>query len=183
MRFVRRVRPLLAVLICGTAVLGATACSSTTDGPRPGGTGSTAYTTVTEGHLTARIPASWRKSTDVAEPFTVEYFGDGMEVRLAGEFSDDTGAYSALGRLDLPAGLHLDGYRPVQTGKIAVHGAYDAVERSYTYRDGGTARRGVWVVATQWPYPATAVLSISGTTLDDDVVAYLTRTLELRTYQ
>lgn len=170
-------------LLCGLLVavlLGA--CSSDPKGPRPGGGGDTAYTQVTYGHLEFQVPATWKKSTQVSKPFEVKYTGDGVDLQAAGTFSEDTGAYAALARLDLPATLKLKGYQPTSTNKIKVDGAEDAVMRNFTYTDGSTPMQGVWIVATQWPYPRTAVLTLSARTIDPDLLAYLQKTLTFKTY-
>lgn len=173
---------LSAVTICALTAMTTAACTSDPEGPRPGGGGDTTYTQVTQGHLEFQVPAGWKKSTQVTKPFDVKYTGDGIEVQVAGSFSDDTGAYSALGRLDLPATLKLPGYQPTSTNKISVDGAEDAVMRTFSYTDGGTSKQGVWIVATQWPYPRTAVLSMSARTIDPDVLAYVQRNLTFKTY-
>jgi hypothetical protein len=77
---------------------------------------------------------------------------------------------AALGRLDLPATLKLDGYEPVRTDDLEIKDSSGAMARYYTYQDKGAAKNGVWIVASQFPYPASAVISISGTRLDDQAI-------------
>lgn len=176
-----RITTAAAALALGSVSI-ASACSSSPTGPEPGGDGEVQYVEVTEGHLIFQVPQSWKKSTDTSKPFNVEYSGDGMQLRAAGELGEDSGAYAALARLDLPATVGLSGYRPGTTNRITVDGADDAVARTFTYRDGSSTKHGVWIVATQWPYPKSAALTISATDVDPDVAAHIQDELRFKTY-
>lgn len=169
-----------ALALCG--VLFTSACSSSTTGPKPGGGGQVDYVEVTDGHLIFQVPHNWKKSNDASKPFTVKYSGDGMQLQAAGELGDDSGAYTALARLDLPATVGLSGYQPGSTDRITVDGAHDAVARNFTYTDGSSTKNGVWIVATQWPYPKSAALTITGAQVDTDVVSHIQENLQFKTY-
>lgn len=167
----------VAVLVAGLS-----ACGSEPSGPAPGkADAKVAYTTVEAGHLTVEYPSSWKK-IDTTKPWTVGVAGDGMQLQVAGEFSEDQGSFPALARLDLPATLKLAGYTPVETTDITVDGAYDAMYRKYTYTNEGQTYHGIWILASQWPYPAVGVVSISGPKLDDGVVNQVIKTLTFKKY-
>ncbi|PWJ26422.1 hypothetical protein ATK17_2584 [Branchiibius hedensis] len=166
-------------LLCALLI---SACSSSPTGPEPGGGGQVEYVEVTEGHLTFQVPSTWQKSTGAGKPFEVKYSGNGMQLQAAGELGDDSGAYAALARLDLPAMVGLTGYQPGATDRITVDGAHDAVLRNFTYTDGSSTKHGIWIVATQWPYPKSAALAITGTQVDPDVAAHIQETLQFKTY-
>lgn len=174
-----------AVAAVGVSVLlaGVTACGADPSGPRPGRPDSTmAYDTVENGHLSVEYPATWTKMSQLSPPWKVGFEGDGMQMQVAGQFSDDVGSFSALARLDLPASLKLPGYKPVETEDISVPGAYNALYRKYTYTDAGTSRQGIWILASQWPYPAVAAVSVSGVKLDDDVVNQIMKSMSFKKY-
>lgn len=175
-------RTTVAAVLTAASVLAMAACSSSATGPQPGGGGQVDYVEVSQGHLSFQVPASWKKTTDVTKPFDAKYSGDGMQLQVAGELGDDSSAYAALARLDLPATVGLAGYRPGTTNRITVEGAHDAVVRSFTYTDGPSTRHGVWIVATQWPYPKSAALTMTGTTVDSDVVSHIQKSLAFKTY-
>ena len=56
-------------------------------------------------------------------PWTHRFVGDGMEMQVAGAFSDDETASFALSKLDLPAMVELDGYVGGGATAIEVEGA------------------------------------------------------------
>lgn len=165
------------------AVLGSsTGCSSDPTGPSPTGGGDAPYTTVSQGHLEVPVPSSWQRSTNVTKPFTVKYSGDGMQVQIAGEYGDNPSAYATLATLDLPATMGLSGYESGSSDLIKVDGAHQGGIRNFTFTDGSTRKQGVWLVATQWPYPASAVVSVTGNPIDPDFLAYLQQHLAFKTY-
>lgn len=124
----------------------------------------------TVGHWVINHPDSWQEVTPLGKPWTAAYKVEDMEVQVAGEFSDDPTPLAALGRLDLPATLKLEGYETVRTDDVTIDDATGAMVRYYTYKADGQTRNGVWIVASQFPYPASAVISISGKTLDEEAV-------------
>jgi hypothetical protein len=152
----------LAMGLLTAVVLSACSLGSDTD-----------YTTVETGHLKVSYPKAWTDQGAGEDPWTKKVGGDGVSMQIAGKFSEDVGAYAALARLDLPATLDLPDYTPEHTDKVEVEGAYDAVVRKYSYTDKGTRHEGVWIIASQWPYPATAVVSLSGEKVDDALVAQI----------
>ncbi|NHA69448.1 hypothetical protein [Phycicoccus flavus] len=156
----------LAVL-AGALVLGAGGCSGPDDG----------WTEVEVGHLTAQYPSDWTEEPPTGDVFTKRFVGQDMEIQISGRFSEDPSASAAFGRLDLPATVGLRGYSSGGTQNATVEGADTALRSDYTFEDEGTTKRGVWVVAGQYPYPATAVVSISGATLDPQVVQHVVDTL------
>lgn len=145
-----------------------------------GGSGASAgWTEETVGQLVVQRPQDWEPGPDVEEPWTHSWTGDGMTMQVSGEFSDDVGAYAGLARLDLPATMNLPDYEPESTQQVAVEGAYDAVIRRYTYTDDGQPREGAWIVASQWPEPLIVVVSLSGESLDDEVVQKVQESMRL----
>ena len=174
----RRSLGVIAVVCC---VLLTAACSAPPEGPNTGG-GEVDYKQVSDGHLTFLLPKPWVRSSTGTKPFDAAYAGGGMEVRVAGDYSDDGTAYAALARLDLTATFQLTGYKPVHTGKIKVNGAHDAVERSFTYLDGSSTKTGVWIIATQFPYPASAVLTITAPADDVKVMKYIQDSVGFKNY-
>lgn len=169
-------RSLIAAMAAG--VLMTTGCSGGlfSKGPADG------YTREEVGHLILERPSGWQESTPSGEKWTKAWSGDGMEMQVAGEFSEDVGAQSTLARLDLPATMGLKGYTPEGTDTIKVDGAYDAIRRYYSFDADGKRQEGVWIVATQFPYPSTGVISISGENLDETVVRQVTDSLKWKEY-
>lgn len=167
---------------CALLLLTAAACSSDASGPSPTSGADVDYRTVTQGHLQVSLPASWSKSTDVTKPYDVKYSGNGMEVQIAGEYGDESGAYTTLATLDLPATLNLPRYQPGPANRITVDGAHDAATKTFTYVDGNTKKEGVWIVATQFPYPASAVVTVTGAPINHDVLSFIQKNLTFKTY-
>ncbi len=126
---------------------------------------------VTVGHWKLLLPSTFVEASGAVSPWDKRFVdAAGTAIQVAGRFSDDTGSFAALARLDLPATLSLTGYTPDQTDTVNVDSAYDAVRRTYTFTDAGKTMRGAWLVASQWPYPSTAALSFSGAGLSDALV-------------
>lgn len=166
---------LLAAVLCGVLM----ACSSAPSGPNAAGDGATVdYASVRDGLVEVQYPATWKALSDTETPFDRAYGADGMEIRIAGKFSEDITSRSALGRLDLPATTGaLQDYRPVKTEDLTVEGAYDALESRFTFTVDGKPMEGVWIIVSQWPYPKTAAVTLSGPKLDEDFVQHITDTL------
>ena len=150
------------VLTAGFALALALTGCSTTDGS--GGDGARE---VTVGHLTVTVPAGWSEE----EPdgtWDRKFAGDGVELQIAGTFSEDPTASAARARLDLPATVELPGYesRGIHEPPVEVAGADTSLRTDFTYEDEGTTKEGAWVIAGQWPYPSTAAIALSGESLD-----------------
>lgn len=131
---------------------------------------------VTVGHLTFTVPEGWEEQ-EADGDWDVKFVGDGMELQVAGEFSEDPTASAAYSRLDLPAMVNLEGYQPDGIGTLEVEGADTALRADFTYADAGEPRDGLWVVAGQYPYPSTAALALSGPELDEEIVTELLASL------
>ncbi len=160
-----RRRLLLALLGASALLVGG--CSGSEDG----------WTTVEVSHLTIQHPSDWTEETQTGELFTKRWVGDGMEIRVSGSFSEDPTASAAFGRLDLPATVGLADYQGGGTQNATVQGADSAVRSDFSFTEDGALRRGVWVVAGQYPYPSTAVVTITGETLDEQVVQHVVESL------
>lgn len=141
---------------------------------------------IREGHLELTASKQWHEeakptkapwsrrfvlqSGSQASPDAAKSAKRPVEMQLAGRFSEDVGSLSALARLDLPATMGLSGYEAMETETVTIPGAYDALVRRYAYSEGSAKREGVWIVASQWPYPSTTVVSLSGQSVSDDLV-------------
>ncbi|GAA2179927.1 hypothetical protein GCM10009785_08700 [Brooklawnia cerclae] len=165
----RLVRTLVA-LATTTAVLVVTGCT------RQSGTA------VEAGHWRFRLDDTWTAAEPVGEAWTAAYETEGLLLQVAGEFSDDIGSRSALAKLSVPATISLTDYDVAGIDEIEVPGAYDALVQQFSYTTEGDPRQAVWIVASQWPYPATAALSLSGEQVSTDAVDSLLATLEFEEY-
>lgn len=136
---------------------------------------------IREGHLELRLSKQWRETgAPGAAPWTRRFvLGSSADLQapamqIAGRFSEDVGSYAALARLDLPATLSLADYEPTDTRDTTIKNAYDAVLRRYTWTESVGSQtqtwQGAWIVASQWPYPATAAISIGVPVIDDAVL-------------
>lgn len=159
-------RRALLALACATALTG-TGCSGTDAG----------WTAVEVGHLRVEHPSDWTEQPPTGTVFTKKFVGDGMEIQVSGLFSEDPTASAAFSRLDLPATVGLQDYEGGGVQNATVEGADTAVRSDFSFSDGGTRKKGVWIVAGQYPYPETAAVTITGTTLDPDVVQHVVETL------
>ena len=157
---------LLAVL--GAGALGVAGCG----GPDAG------WASAEVGHLTLEHPSDWREEPPTGDLFTKRWVGDSMEIQVSGAFSEDPTASAALSRLDLPATVGLTGYEGGAVQNATVEGADSAVRSDFTFTQDGATRHGVWVVAGQYPYPSTAAVTITGETLDPQVVQHVVDTLK-----
>lgn len=146
-----------AACLAGLLVL--SGCSQGPDGGRE----------VEVGHLTLSVPQGWTEEPASGQ-FDKKWVGDEVELQVSGSFSTDPTASAAYGRLDLPATLQLDGYRGQGAKKHEVPGADTAVRADFTYDEAGEPRSGTWIVAGQWPYPSTAVVTLTGADLDTEDV-------------
>lgn len=161
---------LLTLCLCAL-LLTATGCG--------GSSTSAGWVEESVGQLVVQRPQSWQPGPEVEQPWTDSWAGDGMTMQVSGQFSDDVGAYAGLARLDLPATVQLPDYQPESTDEITVEGAYDAVVRRYSYTDDGRPRQGAWIVASQWPEPLIVVVSLSGETLDAEIVQKVQESMQL----
>lgn len=156
-------RPRRRAVLAAVGLMVLTACS----GPSDAGGGDT----VTVGHLTVTVPSGWTEG-EASGPWDQKFAGDGYELQISGTFSDDPTASAAFPRLDLPATLELPGYQDqgVHEPDIEIPGADSSMRRDFTYTDGSTTMEGTWVIAGQWPYPSTAAISLTGASLEPEVV-------------
>lgn len=158
------------VVLAIGSILGLTAisgCSSTPQG----------WSEVTVGHLTLERPSAWTEAPPTGEKWDKKFTGDSIELQVSGLFSEDPTASAAVSRLDLPAMVGLEGYDAGATVKAEVPGADTAVRTDFTYTDKGVARKGIWVIAGQWPYPETSAIAITGANLDDEKVKHVIESL------
>lgn len=151
----------IASLVVGLALTG---CAP---GPSAG------WTTVEAGHLTLERPSSWQEQPAQGDLWTQRYVGDGMELQIAPLLSEDPTASAAFSQLDLPAMVSLPGYRGGGVQKAEVPGADTAVRSDFSFTQDGVAKRGIWVIAGQYPYPRTAAIAISGERLDDGTAQHI----------
>jgi hypothetical protein len=145
------------------AVLLLTACTGTDPG----------WTTVSAGQLTLERPTGWQEAASTDEAWPMRFVGDGMELRIAPQFSEDPLAAAAYDRLDLPARVGLSGYTSGGAKAFEVPGADTAIRSDFTYTENGAPRQGVWVIAGQYPYPRTSAVAVSGERLDDATVQHI----------
>ncbi|MFW5473228.1 hypothetical protein ACOCJ5_07970 [Knoellia sp. CPCC 206450] len=157
----------LAAALVGAA--GLTACSG---GAADSGGASQGWTKVTIGQLTLERPAAWSEADPSGETWDKRFVGEGVEMQVSGEFSEDPTASAALSRLDLPAMTGLEGYDGGGAKKVEVEGADTAIRSDFTYTDGGP-RKGVWLIVGQYPHPRTSAVSITGEKLDEATVAHI----------
>ena len=166
-------RTVLAATLALTVAAGAgcSGGSESSSGDAPAG-----WTSVTDERITVQHPSDWASEPPSGKPWT-HRFGDGMEMQVAGSFSDDETASFALSRLDLPAMVELDAYDGGGATAIEVEGADSALRSDFTYEVDGTPMKGVWLIAGQWPNPGTAVVTITGERLDDAVIEHVVDTM------
>ena len=160
-------RRTLLLGIVGTSALLAGGCAGGDDG----------WSTAEVGHLTVEHPADWTEEPPTGDLFTKRWAGDEMEIQVSGSFSEDPTASAAFSRLDLPATVGLDDYQGGAVQNASVKGADTAVRSDFTFTQDGAPRRGVWVVAGQYPYPSTAAVTITGENLDEQVVQHVVESL------
>ena len=167
-------RTVLAATLALTVAAGAgcSGGSESSSGDAPAG-----WTSVTDERITVQHPSDWASEPPSGETWTHRFVGDGMEMQVAGSFSDDETASFALSRLDLPAMVELDGYVGGGATAIEVEGADSALRSDFTYEVDGTQMKGVWLIAGQWPNPGTAVVTITGERLDDAVIEHVVDTM------
>lgn len=151
-------------------VLGLAACGQGGSGDADAAAG---WTRVTVGQLSLERPSDWTEEPASGERWTKRFVGKGIELQVAGELSEDPTASAALSRLDLPAMQGLDNYDGGGATRIEVEGADTAIRSDFTYTDGGTSKKGVWLIAGQYPYPRTSAISLTGATLDEATVAHI----------
>lgn len=162
-------------VLAATLALGLAAGSGCADSPS--GDATAGWTEVTDERLTFQHPTTWAKEPPSGENWTHRFVGDGMEMQVSGAFSDDVTASGARSRLDLQAMVGLDAYVDGGLDFITVEGADSALRSDFTYEVDGTPMKGVWLVAGQWPYPATAAITITGEQLDEAVVEHVAETM------
>lgn len=167
-------RTVLAATLALTVAAGAgcSGGSESSSGDAPAG-----WTSVTDERITVQHPSDWASEPPSGETWTHRFVGDGMEMQVAGSFSDDETASFALSKLDLPAMVELDGYDGGGATAIEVEGADSALRSDFTYEVDGTSMKGVWLIAGQWPNPGTAVVTITGERLDDAVIEHVVDTM------
>ncbi|MGE9809219.1 hypothetical protein [Janibacter sp. G1551] len=156
------------------AVVGLSACSS--GGPAGGGAAE-GWTEVKVGRLTLERPADWTEKSPTGEAWDTKYVGDGIELQVSGEFSDDPTANAALSRLDLPATLRLEGYKGGGMQDLEVEGADSAIRSDFTFTHEKETWEGTWVIAGQWPHPQTAAVAINGANPDPETVRHIIESL------
>lgn len=159
------------VVLALTSVLGLMAvagCSGSDEG----------WTELTVGHLTVERPSTWTEQTPSGKTWTKKFTGDSLELQISGLFSEDPTASAAVSRLDLPAMVGLEGYDGGAVVKATVPGADTAVRSDFTYTDKGVTKKGIWVIAGQWPYPETSAIAITGENLDGDTVRHIIESLK-----
>ena len=165
------------VVLAATFALGLAVTAGCADGAGSSGDAPEGWSEVTDNRITVQHPADWESRPPSGEKWTHRFVGDGMEMQVSGEFSDDVTAAGARSRLDLQAMVGLDGYVDGGLDAISVEGADSALRSDFTYEVDGTPMKGVWLVAGQWPYPATAVVSITGERLDEAVIEHVVDTM------
>lgn len=133
---------------------------------------------VEEGHWRLSLDQSWQRTQPQSLPWTLAYRSDGLTLQLTGKFSEDADARSGLTRLAIPARLALTDYAATTVEDITIPGADSAVLERFSYTEAGAPRQAVWIIATQWPYPATAALSLSGEQVSQEAIQDLLSTLE-----
>ena len=160
-------RRTVLLAIVGASALVAGGCSESDDG----------WSTAEVGHLSVQHPADWTEEPPTGDLFTKRWVGDDMEIQVSGSFSEDPTASAAFSRLDLPATVGLADYEGGAVQNATVEGADTAVRSDFTFTQDGAPHRGVWVVAGQYPYPSTAAVTITGETLDEQVVQHVVESL------
>ena len=160
-------RRTVLLAIVGASALVAGGCSESDDG----------WSTAEVGHLSVQHPADWTEEPPTGDLFTKRWVGDDMEIQVSGSFSEDPTASAAFSRLDLPATVGLADYEGGAVQNATVEGADTAVRSDFTFTQDGAPRRGVWVVAGQYPYPSTAAVTITGENLDEQVVQHVVESL------
>ena len=167
-------RTVLAATLALTVAAGAgcSGGSESSSGDAPAG-----WTSVTDERITVQHPSDWASEPPSGETWTHRFVGDGMEMQVAGSFSDDETASFALSKLDLPAMVELDGYVGGGATAIEVEGADSALRSDFTYEVDGTPMKGVWLIAGQWPNPGTAVVTITGERPHDAVLGPVPATM------
>lgn len=170
------------IFLLGCGLTLAAGCSRTKSSSSDAASTPSTWTTDEIGHWVLQRPTAWTKAETKAKKFTHAWQGDGMLMQVASEYSDTAGSRAALAQLDFPAMMQLEDYKPVETKEIKVPGAYDGVTRRISYTENGTAMEGMWIVASQWPYPVNSVIALSGEKLDNDYITHLLDTLQFKEF-
>lgn len=162
------------IAVAALALVTLTGCGKGGSGSGEAGPG---WTKVTVGQLTFERPSDWAEEPPVGENWDKRFVGKDIELQVNGEFSEDPTASAALSRLDLPAMQGLDGYDGGGADRIDVEGADTAIRSNFTFKDGKVSKKGAWLIAGQYPYPRTSVISIVGAHLDEATVSHIVESM------
>lgn len=127
--------------------------------------------------ITVEYPADWTTGEGSGDKWVLAAETDGAGIQVADPFDDSRTAAGAIGSLQFPATLKLDGYEPGNLRDITVEGADTALVQTFTYEDGGETARGAWIIASQRDPSASVVVSIGGTEVDQALITHVTDTL------
>lgn len=116
-------------------------------------------------------------STVSGEKWVLAAETDGAGIQVADPFDDSRTAAGAIGSLQFPATMKLDGYQPGEGRDNTVEGADTALLQTFTYEDGGETAQGAWIIASQRQPSASVAVTIGGTEVDKALISHVVDTL------
>ncbi len=99
-------------------------------------------------------------------------------VQVADPYDNSRIVSSALGNMQFAANRQMEGFTPSKVQDIEVDGADTAVFQEFSYKDEGKPATGAWIVVGQSQPPTTAIVTVSGTKADDDLITHVKDSLE-----
>lgn len=156
-----------AAVLLGVGSL--TACSN--QGPSEG------WAQLKGDRVTVEYPDDWTVGEGSGEKWVLAARDEGASVQVADPFDNSRTVAGAIGSLQFPASMKLDGYEPGELRDITVDGADTALVQSFTYKDGDKLAKGAWIVVGQRDPAATVAVTIAGTEVDDALISHVTDTI------
>ncbi|WP_277453709.1 hypothetical protein [Janibacter sp. DB-40] len=165
-------RPRTGAAIAVAALVGTTALSAcSSDAPSDG------WKQLEGERVTVEYPQEWTKGEGSGEKWVLAAETDGAGIQVADPFDDSRTAAGAIGSLQFPATMKLDGYQPGEGRDITVEGADTALLQTFTYEDGGETAQGAWIIASQRQPSASVAVTIGGTEVDKALISHVVDTL------
>lgn len=162
----------MGALIAVTSLVGAAALSGcSSNAPSEG------WKQLKGERVTLEYPQDWTKGEGSGEKWVLAAETDGASIQVADPFDNSRTAAGAIGSLQFPATLKLDGYEPGEGRDITVEGADTALIQTFIYEDGGETAQGAWIIASQRQPAATVVVTVAGPAVDKALISHVRETL------
>lgn len=162
----------IGALIVVASLMGASALSGcSSDAPSEG------WKHLEGDRVTVEYPQGWTKGAGSGEKWVLAAETEGASIQVADPFDDSRTAAGAIGSLQFPATMKLDGYEPGEGRDITVEGADTALLQTFTYEDGGETAQGAWIIASQRQPSASVAVTISGIEVDKALISHVADTL------